>query len=74
MRDYRILIPGAADLLKPSGLLALEVGEGQARDVKLWLLASGLQRPWRKRDLSGIERSCFCRQGKKVVGNGESDR
>ena len=74
LRDYRILIPGAAELLKPSGLLGLEVGEGQARDVEALLLASGLQRPWRKRDLSGIERSCFCRQGKKVVGNGESDR
>lgn len=65
LRDYRILIPGAAGLLKPSGLLALEVGRGQAEAVDSILLASGLASPWRKRDLSGVERCCFAVKLKK---------
>lgn len=65
LRDYRILIPGAAELLKPSGLLALEVGRGQAEAVDSILLASGLGSHWRKRDLSGVERCCFAVKLKK---------
>ncbi len=65
LRDYRILIPGAAELLGPSGLLALEVGRGQAGAVESMMLASGLGSSWRKCDLSGIERGCFAVKVKK---------
>ncbi|TQV73223.1 peptide chain release factor N(5)-glutamine methyltransferase [Denitrobaculum tricleocarpae] len=65
LRDYRILIPGAADLLPAHGLLALEVGRGQANSVEEMLLAAGLNSPWRKRDLSGVERCCFAVKVKK---------
>ncbi len=65
LRDYRILIPGATDLLNASGLLALEVGRGQADSVEEMLLAAGLHSPWRKRDLSGVERCCFAVKVKK---------
>lgn len=65
LRDYRILIPGAGELLSPSGLLALEVGRGQAEAVDSILLACGLGSLWRKRDLSGVERCCFAVKVKK---------
>ncbi len=65
LRDYRILIPGAAELLGPSGLLALEVGRGQSGAVDSMMLASGLGSSWRKCDLSGIERGCFAVKVKK---------
>lgn len=65
LRDYRILIPGATALLHDSGLLALEVGRGQADAVEALLLESGLHSPWRKCDLAGVERCCFAVKVKK---------
>ncbi|WP_282604178.1 peptide chain release factor N(5)-glutamine methyltransferase [Pelagibius sp. Alg239-R121] len=65
LRDYRILIPEAAVLLKDSGLLALEVGVGQAEAVEAMLLDAGLGLPWRRCDLSGVERCCFAVKAKK---------
>lgn len=63
--DYRILIPGAAALLRPGGLLALEVGAGQSQAVEDMILAQGLVTPWRRCDLSGVERCCFAVKAKK---------
>lgn len=65
LRDYRILIPGSVELLNDSGLLALEVGRGQADAVEAMLLESGLHSPWRKSDLAGVERCCFAVKVKK---------
>jgi release factor glutamine methyltransferase len=38
---YRKIIRGAQDHLTPGGLLALEVGQGQAEEVSTWLQAAG---------------------------------
>lgn len=65
LADYRILIPGAAGLLKPGGMLALEVGASQSGPVEGLMLAAGLVTPWRRCDLSGVERCCFAVKAKK---------
>ena len=65
LADYRILIPGAVGLLNPSGLLALEVGIGQAEAVEGIMLDNSLTSPWRRCDLSGVERCCFAVKVKK---------
>jgi release factor glutamine methyltransferase len=54
---YRRLVPEAAHLLAPDGVLVLEVGQGQSGDVAALLAAAGLTRHERKTDLSGIERA-----------------
>jgi release factor glutamine methyltransferase len=55
---YRALVPQAAALLMPSGILAVEVGHGQSADVARMMVAEGLtlERP-PKADLSGIHRA-----------------
>lgn len=55
---YRALIPQAARLLAPQGVLALEVGQGQHGDVGALMIAAGLtpQQP-AKADLAGIRRA-----------------
>ena len=53
---YRALLPQAARLLDPGGLLALEVGIGQQMTVEALVRASGLVPLGRVRDLGGIER------------------
>ena len=53
---YRSLIPAAAAVLAPGGLLALEIGRGQAEDVEGLLTAAGLTPLRRAADLAGIER------------------
>lgn len=53
---YRALIPAAAAVLAPGGLLALEIGQGQAADVEELLAAAGLRPLRRAADLAGIER------------------
>jgi release factor glutamine methyltransferase len=53
---YRTLIPDAARLLRPGGLLALEVGLGQAAPVGELVLQQGLRFQGARRDLAGIER------------------
>ena len=72
---YRALAPGAAGLLAPGGLLALEVGMGQAGAVETVLEAAGLTALGRVRDLAGIERCVLATRpegaggyAKKVVG------
>ncbi len=53
---YRRLIPQSAVVLDEGGLLALEVGAGQAVAVSSLLRTSGFLTIWTARDLSGIER------------------
>lgn len=62
---YRALIPKAAAVLKRTGLLALEVGEGQAGAVKGLLQGAGFSTVWTARDLSGIERCVLATQARK---------
>lgn len=54
---YRRLIPEAAHLLAPDGVLILEVGQGQSEDVMALLSTSGLTFHKRKADLAGIDRA-----------------
>lgn len=60
---YRRLAGDIARLLRPQGLLALEVGEGQARPVAALLTAAGIEVLEQRRDLAGIER---CVLGRKT--------
>ncbi|MGD1878809.1 MAG: peptide chain release factor N(5)-glutamine methyltransferase [Kiloniellaceae bacterium] len=53
---YRALIPAAAAVLKPGGLLALEIGLGQGAAVEALLRAAGLQPLRRAADLAGTDR------------------
>jgi release factor glutamine methyltransferase len=52
----RRLVPAAAEVLRPGGLLALEVGQGQARAVEAIFERSGLRLLETQRDLAGIPR------------------
>jgi release factor glutamine methyltransferase len=55
---YRALIPQAARLLAPGGVLAVEVGEGQSADVERLMAAAGLTLEGPpKADLAGIRRA-----------------
>ncbi len=54
---YRRLIPEAAHLLAPDGVLVLEVGQGQSEEVAALLSAAGLTIHERKADLAGIDRA-----------------
>jgi release factor glutamine methyltransferase len=59
---YRRLVPAAAARLLPGGVLALEVGAGQAAAVHALCAAAGAFRPARERaDLAGISRVVFAR-------------
>ncbi|WP_340116929.1 peptide chain release factor N(5)-glutamine methyltransferase [Pelagibius sp. 7325] len=53
---YRALIPAAAAVLTPGGLVALEIGIGQAAAVEALLAGAGLAPVRRARDLAGVER------------------
>jgi len=53
---YRILIPQAAERLKPGGLLALEIGAGQGSAVRALAVHAGLSDLGGADDLAGIER------------------
>jgi release factor glutamine methyltransferase len=55
---YRTLIPQAAPLLEPGGVLAVEVGQGQSEAVERLMTAAGLtlQGP-PKADLAGLPRA-----------------
>lgn len=55
---YRALIPQAARLLAPLGVLVVEVGQGQHDDVRALMTAAGLTPEGRaKADLAGIHRA-----------------
>ena len=60
---YRALIPQAARLLAPAGVLVVEVGQGQSADIEGFMTASGLTLPVpAKADLAGIRRAVVGRQ------------
>jgi release factor glutamine methyltransferase len=69
---YRCLVPRAARLLAPGGVLALEVGAGQADEVERLLGAAGLTGHCRARDLAGTDRCVLAtsktRQGANGIG------
>lgn len=62
---YRKIIPGARDRLNPGGLLAFEVGIGQAGTVSAWLREAGYDNIQRFRDHLGIERAVIARKPEK---------
>ncbi len=52
----RDLVPAAADVLRGGGMLAVEVGQGQSRDVEGLFERAGLRGVETTRDLAGIPR------------------
>lgn len=60
---YRMLIPQAARLLAPRGVLVVEVGQGQDGEIRGLMTAAGLvsERP-AKADLAGIRRAVGSRK------------
>jgi release factor glutamine methyltransferase len=56
LNAYRAIIAALPRLLKPGGAFALEVGIGQAEDVRALAEAAGLSTGPAKRDLAGIPR------------------
>lgn len=59
---YRRLIPAAAARLRQGGVLAVEVGAGQAAAVRALFAAAGAFEPAQERaDLAGIPRGVFAR-------------
>ncbi len=66
---YRRLIPAAAARLRPGGVLAVEVGAGQAAAVRALFAAAGAFRPARERaDLAGIPRVVFAHLSRRDPG------
>lgn len=62
---YRAIIPLAAQLLSPGGLLAVEIGWTQGADVTGFLTQAGFHDVGRRRDLGGRERVVAGRHGKR---------
>jgi release factor glutamine methyltransferase len=58
---YRALLPQAERLLKPGGLLALEIGQGQGGAIRGLARAAGLRESGSASDLAGIERCLLFR-------------
>ena len=61
LNSYRRILPGAAALLAPDGLLALEIGAGQAEAVGALIARAGLGSVERLSDLNGIARCLLAR-------------
>ena len=59
---YRALIPDAARLLAPGGILALEFGQGQEQAVTEILAAHGLKADEQRADLGGIIRCIIAKK------------
>ena len=59
---YRHLAPEFARMLKPGGLAAFEIGQGQDRDVAALCQAAGLQVIEIRPDLAGIGRAVIARK------------
>jgi release factor glutamine methyltransferase len=53
---YRLLVAGAEEFLGEDGVIAFEVGAGQAPDVAALLVAGGFAIRAIRRDLAGVER------------------
>mgnify|MGYP003353039385 CR=1 FL=1 len=58
---YRVLAPALRALLAPGGVVAFEVGQGQAKEVGELLAEAGLEFIAVRADLSGIERVVLAR-------------
>ncbi len=56
---YRAIFSHWAPLLRPHGLLAVEIGEGQGRAVKELFCSSGFTQVETAKDLAGLDR-CVC--------------
>ncbi|MBI4388370.1 MAG: peptide chain release factor N(5)-glutamine methyltransferase [Candidatus Omnitrophica bacterium] len=56
LRAYRYIAGKVQNVLKVGGLLAFEVGQGQAARVESMLQASGFEEIQKTKDLAGIER------------------
>ena len=56
LRFYKVIVARSASLLYPGGLLAFEVGMGQAREVQDLMRAARFENLEIIRDLAGIER------------------
>jgi release factor glutamine methyltransferase len=69
LESYRRLVPQAARLLAPGGILALEVGAGQGDDVERLLGAAGLIGLCRARDLAGTDRCVLATSKARLSGN-----
>ena len=54
--DPAVRAPALARLVAPAGIVALEVGHGQAKEVASLLVAAALEFREVRADLSGIER------------------
>jgi release factor glutamine methyltransferase len=67
---YRALIPPAASVLRPGGLIALEVGFGQSEAVERLLADCGLRPLRRALDLAGAERCLLAVKARKAPGLG----
>ncbi|MCW5731443.1 MAG: peptide chain release factor N(5)-glutamine methyltransferase [Alphaproteobacteria bacterium] len=65
LRCYRVMAGEAARFLRPAGFLAVEVGAGQASDVKAIFTRAGFTGWTAGRDLAGIERALIFRPGAK---------
>ncbi len=68
LAPYRIIAAQLPTLLTPGGLVAFEVGQGQAADVAELLERQGLGDITRLRDLGGIERCVRARNGGSTGG------
>lgn len=67
---YRRLIPAAAGRLRPGGVLAVEVGAGQAAAVRALFATAGAFEPAQERaDLAGIPRVVFARLSTRDAGS-----
>lgn len=56
---YRAIASHWTVLLKPGGLIALEVGEGQAKEVAALLESAGMENIGFRQDFNGIDRVVF---------------
>ena len=67
---YRRLIPAAAARLRPGGVLAVEVGAGQAAAVRALFAAAGaFETALERADLAGIPRVVFARLATRDAGS-----
>lgn len=62
LEAYRRLIPDLWRILRPGGLVALEVGKGQAEGVAGLLAQEGFVSLWNRADLAGVERCVGARK------------
>lgn len=68
LAPYRIIAAQLPGLLVPGGLVAFEVGQGQAPDVARLLDDQGFSETALLRDLGGIERCVRARNGRALPG------